>query len=206
MMKIGVIDYEAGNLKSVETALKYCSIDYFVSDKPKDFKKADKIIFPGVGEARAAMDVITKKGLDEEIIMQVEKGKHFLGICIGYQILFEKSEERDTECLRLIPGTVKRFPEKKGCKIPHMGWNEVLVGKETESPLFVKIPEKSSYYFVHSYYPSPRDDENVLGSTEYIISFAACYRKNNLVAVQFHPEKSGEAGLQFLKNFVAMKD
>lgn len=205
-MKFAVIDYEAGNLRSVETALKRCGIDYFVTDKKSELNQADRIIFPGVGEARAAMEVLKEKELDEAIPEQINRGKLFLGICIGYQILFEKSEERDTECLGIIPGAVKLFPGRKGFKVPHMGWNEVKAEDREESGLFENIPPQSSFYFVHSYYPEPEDKTSVAGTTEYSVSFAAAYRKENVVAVQFHPEKSGEAGLRFLRNFAEMKD
>ena len=205
-MKIGVIDYEAGNLRSVETALRYCGLDYFVTDSPAELDSAWKLIFPGVGEARAAMQVLEAKGLAGAVVRQIEKGKQFLGICIGYQILFEKSEERDTDCLGIIPGTVKRFPERSGYKVPHMGWNEVKFSKAGSADVFEDIPQASSFYFVHSYYPEPLDSDSVLGSTDYIVSFASCYRNNNVLAVQFHPEKSGAAGLRLLRNFAEIKD
>jgi imidazole glycerol-phosphate synthase subunit HisH len=201
-LKIGVVDYEAGNLKSVVTALRQVNLDFFVSDNPKELLRADKLIFPGVGEARAAMDVLTAKGIGDAILEFTGSGKPFLGICIGYQILFDMSEERDTPCLGIIPGKVRRFPRKAGFKVPHMGWNEVETRKG-DNPLFRNIPPKSSFYFVHSYYPEPAADEDIAGDTDYIISFAACYQRENVTAVQFHPEKSGEVGLQFLTNFAA---
>ena len=200
MMKIGVVDYEAGNLKSVETALRRVNLDFFVSDNPVELLEADKLIFPGVGEARAAMDVLESKGLGDAVLEFIRTRKPFLGICIGYQILFDMSEERDTPCLGIIPGAVRRFPKKEGFKVPHMGWNEVEA-REQGSRLFRNIPPKSSFYFVHSYYPEPAREENTAAVTNYILPFASCYQRRNVTAVQFHPEKSGEAGLQFLRNF-----
>jgi imidazole glycerol-phosphate synthase subunit HisH len=205
-MKIGVIDYEAGNLSSVETALRFCGIDYFVTDSPGELEQAERLIFPGVGEARAAMDVLKKKGLDAAVVRQIEMGKPFLGICIGYQILFDTSEERDTPCLGIISGQVRRFPIREGYKVPHMGWNEVDVREETGGALFAGIPRGTSFYFVHSYYPRPDEEEYVAGSTDYLLPFASCYRKDNVSAVQFHPEKSGAAGLRLLANFAEMKE
>lgn len=204
-MKIAVIDYQAGNLRSVETALRFCGLHYFVTDAAAELDRADRLIFPGVGEARAAMDVLRQKGLDEALVREVEKGKPFLGICIGYQILFEKSEERDTDCLGIIPGAVRRFPDRPGYKVPHMGWNEVEVKEERGHELFANVPQGSSFYFVHSYYPAPAEGNCAAGRTEYIVSFTSCYRKDNVSAVQFHPEKSGAAGLQLLRNFAEMK-
>lgn len=199
-MKTAVIDYEAGNLRSVETALKYCGIEYFVSEDPDRLKEADKVIFPGVGEARAAMEVLKQKGFDDAVKEHIQGGKPFLGICIGYQILFDRSEERDAECLGLIPGVVRRFPEKDGYKVPHMGWNEVSV-RDREDLLFSGIEQNSSFYFVHSFYPDPEDSEHAAGISDYILPFASYYRRENCFAVQFHPEKSGKAGLRLLYNF-----
>lgn len=195
-----MVDYEAGNLRSVETSLRKVGADFFVTDDPAEITKADKIIFPGVGEARAAMDVLNKKGIGEGIKEFIRSGKPFLGICIGYQILFDGSEERDTACLGIISGKVRRFPEKKGHKVPHMGWNEVI--PVDGGILFEGIEQGSSFYFVHSYYPEPANKNEIYAETDYIIRFASAYKNGNLFAVQFHPEKSGKAGLQLISNFI----
>ncbi|MBN2443535.1 MAG: imidazole glycerol phosphate synthase subunit HisH [Spirochaetales bacterium] len=196
----GVVDYNAGNLKSVETALEFLKADFFVSANPEDFKRADNLIFPGVGEARASMNILNKSGLGEAIRLFCRSGKPVLGICLGCQIIFTHSEEGDTPCLDLIPGNVPRFPKKEGFKVPHMGWNQV--SHLDRHPIFTGIPENSSFYFVHSYYPEPEKNEHIIGETEYCIRFCSAVQKENLVAVQFHPEKSGKTGLILLSNFL----
>lgn len=201
-MKIGVVDYQAGNLRSVETALMHLEADFTVSDRPDVLKHSDKLIFPGVGEARASMAVLKSTGLGEMIKEFAGSGKPLLGICIGAQILLERSEERDTECLALIPGTARRFPAGSGLKIPHMGWNQV--SPVVHHPLFKSIPIGTSFYFVHSYYPDVKDSAHELCQTEYGLIFASGLWKENVTAVQFHPEKSGEFGLRLLNNFIEM--
>jgi glutamine amidotransferase len=197
---IGVVDYRAGNLKSVETALRYLGADFFVSQDPKRLIDADRLLFPGVGEAAAAMGVLRETGLDETILAFFVSGKPLLGICIGCQIALESSEERDTACLGLVRGRVVRFTPDLGLKVPHMGWNQVTPVREHR--IFEGIPTGSSFYFVHSYYPLPQRKDRILAKTEYGISFASSIWKDNLVAVQFHPEKSGEVGLRLLQNFI----
>jgi imidazole glycerol-phosphate synthase subunit HisH len=197
----GVVDYDAGNLKSVETALSFIKADYFVSPDPDELKKADTLIFPGVGDAGAAMEVLKKQGLDQGIREFYELGKPVLGICLGCQIVLTHSEERDTSCLDLVPGNVLRFPTKEGYKVPHMGWNQVLPAGG--HPIFKDIPDNSSFYFVHSYYPKPEKDEYVAGTTSYCIDFCSAIQRDNLFAVQFHPEKSGKVGLRLLSNFLS---
>ena len=201
-MKIGVVDYEAGNLRSVETALFHLGADYTVSGNPETVLGSDRIIFPGVGEARAAMETLRSRGLDEALVEFAARGKLLLGICIGCQIALEHSEERDTKCLGLVPGRVKKFDAGKGYKVPHMGWNEVF--RNRKDPLFDGIPQGSSFYFVHSYYPEAADAEYELCYTEYINRFSSCIRKDNVYAVQFHPEKSGIFGLRLLENFLGL--
>ncbi len=196
-MKVAVVDYDAGNLKSVETALRYLDAEYFVSPDPAAIIRADRVVFPGVGEARAAMTTLKKRGLDEALRQVARSGKRLLGICIGCQIVLDHSEERDTPCLGLIPGKVIRF--QGDYKIPHMGWNQVMPLRA--DPLFEGIPSGSSFYFVHSYYPQV-DTPFVLAETEYNGKFSSALQKENVYAVQFHPEKSGEAGLRLLKNFL----
>ena len=199
---IGIVDYKAGNLKSVDTALKHIGARRIISGDADVLLKTDKLIFPGVGSAGAAMDALKERGLDKALIEYASSGRLILGICIGCQILLESSEERNTSCLSLIKGEVKLFPSDMGLKVPHMGWNQVFPTMTT--PLFKDIPGGTSFYFVHSYYPQVRDEENQLCSTEYGITFSSGIVKDNLFAVQFHPEKSGEFGLLLLKNFLAM--
>lgn len=199
----GVVDYNAGNLKSVETALRFLKADFFISAHPEDFKKADKLIFPGVGDAHAAMKILNSSGLGEAIRTFYSTGKPVLGICLGCQIIYTHSEEGDTACLDLIQGEVVRFPPVPGYKVPHMGWNQVI--HQNRHPVFQHIPENSSFYFVHSYYPKPDNDTYVAGETEYCVRFSSAVHKNNLLAVQFHPEKSGKKGLKLLSNFLAWK-
>lgn len=197
---VGVVDYNAGNLKSVETALHFLKTDFFISSHPGDFFKANKLIFPGVGDAQAAMQVLHDTGLGEAIREFYNSGKPILGICLGCQIILTYSEERSTHCLDLIKGQVVRFPSTPGFKVPHMGWNQVL--HLNRHPIFNNIPEKSSFYFVHSYFPKPDNDELIAGETDYAVRFASAIQKNNLFAVQFHPEKSGKKGLMLLSNFL----
>ncbi|MFP4565785.1 MAG: imidazole glycerol phosphate synthase subunit HisH [Spirochaetaceae bacterium] len=203
-MKIGVVDYEAGNLKSVETALLSIGAEFTVSDKPEPLLATDRLVFPGVGDAKAAMDVLRRSGLADAVTRFFETGKLILGICVGSQIVLDASEENDATCLGLVPGIARRFPVDLGLKVPHMGWNQV---RNTEGhPLFEGIAPGTSFYFVHSYYPDPDRGEYRLGTTDYGITFAAGVQRENLMAVQFHPEKSGEAGLRLLDNFLAMSD
>jgi glutamine amidotransferase len=201
--KIGVIDYGAGNLRSIETALRHLGADFFISSNPEDFKEASRLVFPGVGEAAAAMSVLEETGLGQAIREFFGTGKPILGICLGCQIVFTHSEERNTPCLGLIRGRVVRFPRRRGFKVPHMGWNQVE--QRGRHPVFEGIPECSSFYFVHSYYPVPEDVGHSIGETEYGLTFTSAVCKENLLAVQFHPEKSGEKGLRLLSNFLKWK-
>lgn len=199
-MKIGVVDYEAGNLTSVETALRFLKADFVISGNPDSLEGCDKVIFPGVGEASSAMRTLKSRGLDVFLKETFEKGIPMLGICLGCQIVLESSEENDTQCLGLVPGRAVRFPVDTDLKVPHMGWNQVESVKEHY--LFEGIKDKSSFYFVHSYYPQLGDTENAVGMTNYGISFSSVFSYKSLSAVQFHPEKSGEAGLKLLDNFI----
>lgn len=202
-MIIGIVDYDAGNLTSVETALKHIGAEYIVGKFPEELKDVDKLIFPGVGEASSAMKTLSERGLDEYIGNFAKSGKPLLAICIGSQILLDRSEEGDAKCLGIIPGTVKLFPETIQQKIPHMGWNSVKV--EKEHPLFSGVPDDSSFYFVHSYYTNPDSSANILCTTEYGMKFTSAMVKDNITATQFHPEKSGPYGLKILENFMNYK-
>ena len=198
-----VLDYGAGNLKSVENALRFLGARYRVTSRPAELQDAEGLIFPGVGEAAASMAVLKRTGLDQGLRDFLLSGRKILGICIGCQVIFDRSEERDTGCLGLIPGTVRRFPRDLGVKVPHMGWNTVHFTRE--HPVFSGIPQDSSFYFVHSYYPEPAEDAVVAGRTDYGLSFASCIAWRNLVAFQFHLEKSGPLGLKLLSNFLSWK-
>ena len=201
---IGIVDYKAGNLTSVARALHYLGKPCRISDDPEVLSQSSHIVFPGVGAAGEAMANLRQSGLDQWIPAWLEKGKPMLGICLGTQVIFEYSEENHTPCLGIVAGSVRRFPEdlhQDGLplKIPHMGWNHVSFQKD--HPVFEELPDGAEFYFVHSYYPSPADDRQVVGWTDYGIPFCAAVALRNLVAVQFHPEKSGRPGLQILANF-----
>ena len=201
---IGIVDYRAGNLTSVARALNYLEEPCRISDDPGVLEQASHIIFPGVGAAGEAMANLKKSRLDQWIREWVQQGKPIMGICLGTQVIFEYSEENDTQCLGIIPGAVKRFPQNirqngEQLKIPHMGWNHVTFQKD--HPVFRGLPEGSEFYFVHSYYPSPDDDKWIIGLTDYGQLFCSVVAHRNLVATQFHPEKSGRPGLQILINF-----
>jgi glutamine amidotransferase len=201
---IGIIDYRAGNLTSVARALSFLGEEYRITDDPGMLAGASHIIFPGVGAAGEAMRNLRRMKLDYRIRKWIGDGVPLLGICLGTQVIFDYSEENDTACLGIVPGTVKRFPELIGedsrpLKVPHMGWNGVNFTKK--HPVFKEIPADAEFYFVHSYYPNPSDEEWIIGQTEYGILFCSAVARRNLVAVQFHPEKSGRPGLKILANF-----
>ncbi|MBN2739200.1 MAG: imidazole glycerol phosphate synthase subunit HisH [Spirochaetales bacterium] len=198
--KVAVVDYKAGNLKSVETALDYLGADFLVTHDPDALRGAARVIFPGVGEARASMEVLQASGLGQAIVDFFQSGRPLMGICLGTQIIFEHSEERDTACLGLVKGKVRRFPESGGLKIPQIGWNQVV--HSDSHPVFKGIPENSNFYFVHSYYPQADIQEQVMARTEYGITFSSAVARDNLFASQFHPEKSGRWGLKLLENFL----
>ncbi len=195
-----VIDYGAGNLRSVENALRHLGASFQVTSRPADLDGADALIFPGVGEAAASMAELKRTGLDDGIRRFVASGRKVLGICIGCQVIFDRSEERDTTCLGIYPGRVARFPQGSGLKVPHMGWNTVRFTRA--HPVFDGIAQDTPFYFVHSYFPLPGDTSLVAGETDYGVTFASCIARDNLVAFQFHLEKSGPAGLRLLGNFL----
>lgn len=197
---IGVVDYEAGNLRSVETALERLGASFRIVAAGRELSEIDRLIIPGVGDANYCMGVLRHRGLEEGITEFFRSGKPMLGICLGSQVILDSSEERDAQCLALIPGKAVRFPRDLGEKVPHMGWNEVSPTREHW--LFHGIPEATAFYFVHSYYPQPYAEEAVIATSEYGITFPAVLERENLVATQFHPEKSGEFGLQMLSNFL----
>ncbi|HUX22629.1 MAG TPA: imidazole glycerol phosphate synthase subunit HisH [Spirochaetia bacterium] len=202
-MTIGLIDYHAGNRTSVERALSHLGIDFLVAGSPRELEGVDRIIFPGVGEARAAMDVLMATGLDGALRAAAAASIPILGICIGCQVLLDRSEERSTQCLSIIHGESKRFPAGKGLKIPQIGWNQVAQAQSHE--LFHDIPNSSSFYFDHSYYPMVSDPDFVIGTTEYGVVFSSAFVSGSVAAVQFHPEKSGRFGLKLLSNFAGWR-
>ena len=200
---IAIVDYKAGNLTSVQCALREVGIDATITSDPEAVAKADRVIFPGVGAAGAAMEELQARGLDAAVRRFVASGKPFLGICIGCQVILDSSEEDGgVSCLGLLGGGVKRFPTLSGLKVPHMGWNQVRFTRK--HPVVEGIPNGAEFYFVHSFYPAPVDSSVVLGETEYGgIRFPSLFAQGNIVACQFHAEKSGPFGLRLLKNFCA---
>ncbi len=202
---IGIVDYKAGNLTSVARALHSLSVPCQVTDDLEALGKCERIIFPGVGAAGEAMANLRQRGMDRFIREKVDEGVPVLGICLGTQVIFDYSEENEATCLGIIPRIGQAISRQHGdgdgrlLKIPHMGWNQVAFRRE--HPVFNGIAEEASFYFVHSFYPAPDDEQNILGLTDYGIRFCAAVARKNLVAVQFHPEKSGRPGLKILANF-----
>ncbi|HOJ34270.1 MAG TPA: imidazole glycerol phosphate synthase subunit HisH [Candidatus Hydrogenedentes bacterium] len=199
---IVIVDYKAGNLTSVRLALEHLKVEAKVTQNQADILAADRVIFPGVGAAGAAMKSLNELNLVDTIRTVVARGTPFLGICLGTQVIFEYSEEDGgTPCIGLIPGKVRKFqPKDPACKIPQIGWNEVKFTRG--HPLFAGIEDESEFYFVHSYYPVPTEADYVLATTEYAdVRFASIVGRDNLVATQFHPERSGRIGLRLLRNF-----
>ena len=200
---IAIIDYDAGNIKSVEKALQYLGEEAVITRDAGEILMADKVILPGVGAFGDAMEKLNRYGLVPVIHEVVEKGIPFLGICLGLQLMFESSEEAPgVEGLGLLKGKIVRIPEGDGLKVPHMGWNSLRFPKEGR--LFAGIPENSYVYFVHSYYLQAEEDI-VTATAEYGVTIHASVEKGNVFACQFHPEKSSHTGLTILKNFVELK-
>jgi glutamine amidotransferase len=199
---IAILDYKAGNLTSVKRALDYLGINNVVSDDPTVIKKADRIIFPGVGHAATAMQNLTSLRLAAVLKESYTAGVPILGICLGTQIILSQSEEGNTECLGLIEGECKKFVAQGAeNKIPHMGWNGVM--RKRPHPLLADVVDGTEFYFVHSYYPCVKNADTIYLSCEYITEFPAAIGQKNLFATQFHLEKSGEIGLAVLKRFVS---
>ncbi len=200
---IAIIDYDAGNIKSVEKALLLLGEEVKITDDAREILSADKVVLPGVGAFGDAMGNLERRGLVPVIRETVEKGTPFLGICLGLQLLFERSDEAPGVAgLGILPGEILRIPPKEGLKIPHMGWNSLHL--EHGGRLFEQVPEQSYVYFVHSYYLKAGEEEIVKASTEYGVHIHASVEKGNVFACQFHPEKSSEVGLRILKNFVEL--
>ena len=197
---ITIIDYGAGNIRSVQRACAEVGLQAVVTSDAKLITKAEKVIFPGVGAAPSAMANLQKSGLDKVIVDVFKAGTPFLGICIGAQVVLESSEEGPVKCLGLVPGKTVRFKLKdKRLKIPHMGWNEVKVRQP--HPLLEGIKPGDEFYFVHSYFPQPADKKNIYAAADYGGDFCCALGYKNLFATQFHPEKSGRLGLELLARF-----
>ena len=203
MRMIAIIDYDAGNIKSVEKALKYLGEDAVITRDREEILSADKVILPGVGAFGDAMYNLKKYGLDEVLREVAERQIPLLGICLGLQLLFERSDETPgVEGLGILKGEILRIPDCPGLKIPHMGWNSLHL--EHNGRLFRGIEEQAYVYFVHSFYLKAAEEEIVKASTEYGVHIHASVEKDNVFACQFHPEKSGDVGLRILKNFVEL--
>lgn len=203
---INIIDYEMGNLRSVEKAFEKLGFAARVSDKPEDIATADKVVLPGVGAFRDCINNLRKGGFVEPLLAHVEAGKPLFGICVGMQMLFDESEEFGRhQGLGLIPGKVVRFPSGmieagERLKVPHMGWNNISL--KTQSPIFTGIEDGSFVYFVHSYYCDAENQADVAASCTYgDVEFCAALWRDNIMASQFHPEKSQDIGLQIFRNF-----
>lgn len=201
---IAIIDYDAGNIRSVEKALKFLGQDVKITRDPEEILSAEKVILPGVGAFGDAMGKLKEYGLDQVIRKTAGKRTPFLGICLGLQLLFERSDEAPgVEGLGILKGEILRLPEKEGYKIPHMGWNSLELVHNGR--LFRDLPEDPYVYFVHSYYLKAADETIVKARTEYTTAIDASVEQGNVFACQFHPEKSSETGLKILKNFVELE-
>ncbi|MBB5219388.1 glutamine amidotransferase [Treponema rectale] len=218
---IGIVDYNAGNIKSVERALNYIKAPYIISKTPAELKNADRIIFPGVGDAAYAMEQLKKSGYDSFLKDFAASGKPLAGVCLGSQIIFDFSEEGNVECLGILKGKIRHFSKlwqerhpdenehkeramlKNELKVPHMGWNDITY-LNGGSRLMKGIPEHTDFYFVHSYVIQPDDPSVIKGAADYGMLVPSIIEKDNISVFQFHPEKSGSAGLQILRNFAEL--
>ena len=201
---VAIIDYDAGNIKSVEKALLHLGEEVMITRDREKILNSDKVILPGVGAFGDAMSKIRQYNLEEVIHEVVEKGTPFLGICLGLQLLFERSDETPgVEGLGILKGEILRIPDQPGLKIPHMGWNSLHL--QNDGRLFKGIPEETYVYFVHSYYLQAEEPEIVKATTQYGVTIHASVEKDNIFACQFHPEKSSKYGLKILENFAKLE-
>lgn len=201
MSQVAIIDYGVGNLRSVEKAFAATDCDAIVSSDEKNLRTAERLVLPGVGAFGACMKALSERGFDRLVRERVEEGTPLLGVCVGMQLLFEESDEFGaTPGLGLLPGRVRRFGDE--LVVPHVGWNRI--DQVCENPMFEGVANGSFFYFVHSYYCEPADKSVVAGETEYGVRYASVVAKANICGVQFHPEKSQDAGLQLLKNFARL--
>jgi imidazole glycerol-phosphate synthase subunit HisH len=200
---LAIIDYQMGNLRSVQKGFERVGIAATIIDQPEQIRAASRIVLPGVGACGDALCEIRRRNLDEPIREAIQAGKPFLGICLGLQMLFDYSEEGGHHPgLGIIPGAVKRFQLPAEYKVPHMGWNQLRL--QRRSPLFKDVPDQEYFYFVHSYFVAPTDPSVIETSADYGGEFCASIWRDNLFATQFHPEKSQNRGLQLLKNFATL--
>jgi len=198
--EIVVVDYDAGNLRSVQRALEAVGQRPLVTSDPHAIDTAEALVLPGVGSAQDCMRKLVGRGLVEPLQAYAASGRPFLGVCVGLQLLFDGSEEGGgVECLGVLPGMVRRFPTDEGLKVPQIGWNDVWL--KYDHPLLAGIPGGSFFYFVHSYYAQPSDAEITIGQAAYGVDFAAIVARENVLATQFHPEKSADMGLRIYANF-----
>lgn len=198
---IAIIDYDAGNIRSVEKALQFLGEEPVVTRDRDVILSAEKVILPGVGAFGDAMGKLRGYGLENVILDTVEKGTPFLGICLGLQLLFERSDESEgVTGLGVLPGEIVRIPDREGLKVPHIGWNSL--DYPSQGTLFQGIPEGAYVYFVHSYYLKAREESIVKATTEYSVTIHASVEKDNVYACQFHPEKSSQIGMKILQNFI----
>jgi glutamine amidotransferase len=199
-MKLTIVDYNGGNLRSVQRACHAVGIESDFTQDPDLVRRADRLIFPGVGNAQTAMETLLRLGLDMALREALQRGTPVLGICVGAQLILESSEESQIPCLGLLPGKTQRFRlSDPALKIPHIGWNEVRATRR--HVLMDALPEGSEFYFVHSYHPNPAQDSDVYAVADYGGAFCCALGRDNLFATQFHPEKSGRLGLELLKRF-----
>ena len=197
-LKVVVVDYGSGNLRSVARALEKAGVSPVISGDPGELATADAVVLPGVGAGDSAMKALNRRGLTPALQESIAAGLPFLGVCLGLHLLMERTEEGDVACLGIVAGQVRRLPPDM--KVPHMGWN--LVETSGEHPVFRGMPRSGYFYFVHSYYVEPREQQSVLGITEYGLPFCSVLAVDNVIATQFHPEKSGPLGLKLYANFV----
>ncbi len=202
---VAIIDYGAGNLQSVKKALDFIGAESKITDNKDEINAASHIILPGVGSFADAMSCIRERGLEETIKKSADGSKHFLGICLGLQLLFESSEESPgVKGLGVFKGDIVTIPKDNGLKVPHIGWNSVKLNQT--NGIFEGIKDESYFYFVHSYYLKNADEDIVAGTTEYGVPIQCAVQNDRVCATQFHPEKSSEVGLALLKNFVNRED
>lgn len=198
---IAIIDYGAGNLGSVANAIAKLGYQPNITDRPDDVLSSAAVILPGVGAAGDAMEKLEVIGMADAIRQVINENRPLFAVCVGLQLLFSSTEEGGFhKCLDIVPGTVKRLPQ--GLKVPHMGWNQVK--QQVKHPIFNGIPDEANFYFVHSYYVEPEDMSAVAGTTDYGATMCCMVIRNNLIATQFHPEKSGKWGLRMYSNFLEM--
>jgi|TARA_B100002003_G_scaffold125112_1_gene115438 glutamine amidotransferase len=202
---IALLDYGAGNLRSVEKALRFVGGDVRLVESPDGMKDASAVVLPGVGAFDDCVNAMHRQELLEASLQFIKSGRPFLGICVGYQAMFERSEEFDSSAagLGLFAGRVVRFPDDQGLKIPQIGWNQIEI-VQSECPIFDGIENGSYVYFVHSFYPQPEDDSIAACRTTYGVNFVSAVWQGNIFATQFHPEKSQKVGLKILENFVKL--